>query len=94
MIDVFGKKAMNYMKWIYLLPGLIFAGVSNVDKLWVFANISVGACAIPNLIAILALSGVFFKLMKDYLTGKNEYATEIVDSLKNYIKTAPSRDSK
>ena len=94
VIDVFGKKAMNYMKWIYLLPGLIFAGVSNVDKLWVFANISVGACAIPNLIAILALSGVFFKLMKDYLTGKNEYATEIVDSLKNYIKTAPSRDSK
>lgn len=59
-----------------------------MDKLWVFANISAGVCSIPNLVAILALSGAFFKLMHDYLTGKNEYATIIVDYKKNYVKTA------
>jgi len=59
-----------------------------VDKLWVSVNISVGVCSIPNLVAILALSGAFFKLMHDYFTGKNKYLTIIVDYKKNYVKTA------
>jgi len=72
-INVFGKGSMKVLNWLYLLPGVIFAGVANVDRLWIFANISVGVCAIPNLIAILALSGVFFKLMRDYITNRNAY---------------------
>lgn len=87
-VNVFGKKAMKILKVFYLIPGLIFAGITDVDKLWVLADIAVGVCAIPNLIAILALSGVFIKLMKDYLEGKNEYATRIVDYKKNYVRTA------
>jgi len=70
------------------MPGVIFAGIADVDKLWVFANISVGVCSLPNLVAVLALSGAFFKLMKDYLQARNEYATSIVDSSKKYVKTA------
>ena len=58
-----------------------------MDKLWVFANISVGCCAIPNLIALVALNGVFFKLMKDYMEGKNKYSTAIVDVTKKYVRT-------
>jgi AGCS family alanine or glycine:cation symporter len=88
VINVFGKKTVKYLKWFYFIPGVVFAGVAEVDKLWVFANISVGACAIPNLIAVLALSGVFFKLMKDYLGKKNEYKTAIVDVKENYIKSS------
>lgn len=84
--DVFGKKAMKYMKWVYLVPGVIFAGVSHVDKLWVFANITVGFCALPNLIAVLTLNGVFFTLMKDYLSGENKYTTAVTDKTKKYIK--------
>lgn len=90
IVNLFGKKAIKYLKWFYLMPSVIFAGISNVDKLWVFANISVGVCSIPNLIAVLALSGAFFKLTKDYLHERNEYATRIVDSLKKYVKTAKS----
>ena len=90
-INLFGKKAIRYLKWIYLMPGVIFAGVTNIDKLWVFANISVGVCSLPNLVALLALSGVFFKLMKDFLQEKNEYKTEIVDTQKNYVKTAAKK---
>lgn len=88
IVNVFGKKATKFLKWFYLIPGVIFAGIADVDKLWVFANISVGVCSIPNLIAVLALSGVFFTLMKDYLHVRNEYATKIVDSSKKYIKMA------
>jgi AGCS family alanine or glycine:cation symporter len=87
-VNLFGKKAAPYLKWIYLLPGIIFAGTANVDQLWVFANISVGVCSLPNLVALIALSGAFFKLMKDYLQNKNEYATSIVDSKHNYVRTA------
>jgi AGCS family alanine or glycine:cation symporter len=88
VVNLFGKKAPNYLRWVYLLPGVIFAGIAYVDRLWVFANISVGVCSLPNLVALIALSGGFFRLMKDYLLDKNEYTTSIVDSKRNYVKTA------
>jgi len=88
LVNVFGKKAVRYLKWLYLIPGILFAGFADVDRLWVFANIAVGVCAIPNLVAVLALSGVFFKLMKDYLNDTNKYATRIVDSSKEYVQIA------
>ncbi len=87
-VDVFGQRVMKYLRWFYLVPGIIFAGVANVDKLWVFANISVGVCSVPNLIAVLALNGAFFVLMKDFLSQRNEYSCWIVDSSKNYVKKA------
>jgi AGCS family alanine or glycine:cation symporter len=86
VVNIFGQRSITVFKWLYLVPGILFAGFADVDKIWVFVNICVGGCAIPNLIAVLALSGVVFKLMKDYLHGKNEYATSIVDGTGNYIK--------
>ena len=91
--DAFGRASLRCLKWIYLLPGIVFAGFSDVDRLWVFANIAVGACALPNLIAVLALSGAFFALMKDYMEGRNEYATEITDRTRLYIRNAMRRSS-
>jgi AGCS family alanine or glycine:cation symporter len=84
--DLFGVGAMKIAKWLYLMPGIIFAGVPHVDKLWVFADISVGVSSIPNVIGVLSLSGVFFTLMKDRLSGRNEYTTAIVDANRNYVK--------
>ncbi len=89
IISLFGKRVMIYLKWVYLIPGVLFAGIADVEKLWVFANISVGVCSLPNLVALLALSGAFFKLMRDYMMDKNKYATVVVDSTKTYVKTAP-----
>jgi AGCS family alanine or glycine:cation symporter len=85
-VNVFNKKYVKYFRWLYLLAGILFAGVTNVDRLWVFANISVGVCALPNLVALLVLNGVFFKLMKDYMSGTNKYTTEITDSTQQYVK--------
>ena len=70
------------------MPGVIFAGITNVDQLWALANISVAASALPNLVALLLLSGVFVKLMKDYLGGANEFATAITDESRQYIRMA------
>jgi AGCS family alanine or glycine:cation symporter len=88
IVSLFGKKATAYMKWLYLLPGVLFAGIADVEKLWVFANISVGVCSLPNLVALLVLSGAFFKLMRDYVLDKNEYTTAVVDSSKIYVRKA------
>ena len=88
---VFGKTAIKYLKWFYLIPGVVFAGVADVDKLWVFADISVAVCSLPNLVAILALSGAFFKLMNDFLEGRHRYATSIVDAQKNYVQMAKNK---
>jgi AGCS family alanine or glycine:cation symporter len=87
-VNVFNKKYVKYFRWLYLLPPILFAGVANVERLWLFANISVGVCALPNLVALLALNGVFFKLMKDYMSGTNKYTTAMTDSTKQYVKEA------
>ena len=84
---LFGKRAIRYLRWFYFMPGVLFAGFANVDKLWVIADISVGVVAIPNLIALLFLGGVFAKLMKDYLSGELQYSTAAVDASKRYIKS-------
>ncbi len=88
--SLFGPHAIKYLKWVYFLPGVLFADVSNVDKLWVVANISVGVTALPNLVAILLLSGVFFKLMRDYLSGERAYDTALTDVTRRYLKTPNS----
>ncbi len=91
MVSLFGEKVFRFAKWIYFMPGVIFAGITNVDQLWALANISVAASALPNLVALLLLSGVFLSLMKDYLSGENRYATAITDDSKQYVRMASAR---
>ena len=64
---------------ILVIAGVVFAGVADVDRLWVFANIAVAVVAIPNLVAMLCLSGVFVTLMRDEISGTREYATAKMD---------------
>ncbi len=76
----------RWIRFLYFIPPLIFAGVADVDRLWVFANIAVAICAIPNLIAVLSLSGAFMTLMGDYLSGRGRYATGVIDVSKEYVQ--------
>lgn len=94
VLDLFGTKAVKPLTAIYLLPAIMFAGVADVDRLWVFANISVGVCALPNLVALLALNGVFFVLMKDYLSGKEKFNCADVDRTGGYVRKAKSLRAK
>ena len=88
LVDLFGERSFRFLKWIYFLPGVVFAGVTQVDQLWSLANISVAASALPNLLALLLLSGAFVALMRDYLDGTRAYATERIDRTRQYIRTA------
>jgi AGCS family alanine or glycine:cation symporter len=88
LVNLFGESVFYYVRWIYFLPGVVFAGIANVDQLWALANISVAASALPNLVALLLLSSVFTALMKDYLSGENRYATAITDKNKRYLRMA------
>ena len=90
LVSLFGETVFGYVKWVYFLPGVVFAGITNVDQLWALANISVAASALPNLVALLMLSGVFMTLMKDYLSGENRFTTEVTDNSKQYIRMAKS----
>ena len=88
LVNLFGERFFYYARWIYFMPGVVFAGITNVDQLWALANISVAASALPNLVALLMLSGVFMALMKDYLSDKNQYATAVTDKSREYIRMA------
>ncbi len=79
-MNLVGVRPIPVLKWLYFLPGVLVAGIADVDRLWVVANIAVGSVAIPNLFALLCLSGVFRKLMTDEVTGTRAYAMERVDA--------------
>ena len=88
LVHLFGERVFGYVKWVYFLPGVLFAGITQVDELWSLANISVAASALPNLLSLLLLSGAFLKLMHDYVSGTNAYTTAAIDGTPNYVKIA------
>jgi alanine or glycine:cation symporter, AGCS family len=76
---IFGKKRILFYRFLYLLvivPGAIFA----LEIVWTFANITNGLMAIPNVIAILALSNVV-KKETNHLLGAEE--TEVAQVVMN-----------
>ena len=79
LVNLVGVRPVRVLRWLYFLPGVVVAGVADVDGLWVVANIAVAAVAIPNLVAMLSLGGVFTTLMKDEISGRRVYATTNVD---------------
>ena len=59
------KKAVNVYKWLYILA--VFIGpYMTVSAVWTIADIFNGLMAIPNIIALVALSGVVAKETKEY----------------------------
>ena len=88
MTDLFGARAFRYLRWIYFLPGVIFSGITQVDQLWMVADISVAVSALPNLVALVFLSGVFLVLMRDYTSGTMRYTTRYTDGGGDWVRRA------
>ena len=86
LVSLVGVRWFRALRWFYFIPGVIFAGVADVDQLWLFANIAVAVVAIPNLFAMLFLSGVFLTLMRDHISGENRYATANVDGTEKVLR--------
>ena len=62
-------KAVKVYRWLYILA--VFIGpYMTVEAVWTIADIFNGLMAIPNMIAIFALSGVVIKETKDFFEKK------------------------
>ena len=79
LVHLVGRRPTRVLRWLYFVPGVVVAGIADVDSLWVVANITVAVSAIPNLLAMVFLAGVFSRLMRDEVTGERAYATAKVD---------------
>jgi len=67
---LFGKKALMPFRIVY--GAMTFVGaVIALDLVWDIADMFNAFMAIPNLITLIALSGVIVKVTKDYLWDKN-----------------------
>ena len=65
------KKAVAVYKWLYILA--VFIGpYMTVSAVWMIADIFNGLMAIPNIIALVALSGVVTKETKEYFAKKKK----------------------
>ena len=71
----FGEKALEYLGGLKLVKPYrfiwvvaVFTGcISKIDLVWVFADCANGLMALPNLISLLALSGVLVQQTQYYL---------------------------
>lgn len=69
---LFGVNAWNYFVY-FQAAAVVIGSVLNTSVVWILAEIVNGLMAIPNLIAVLALSGVFIGLIKDFQNKENAY---------------------
>ena len=68
---LFGQKAVKYYSAIVLV--FIFVGaLLKVDLVWTLSDFFNGLMVIPNLLALVALSGLVSKLYKEYQRKKSE----------------------
>lgn len=66
-------KAVKVFRWIYILA--VFIGpYMTVSAVWTIADIFNGLMAIPNMIAIFALSGIVVKETRDFFRKKKHQA--------------------
>ncbi len=66
---LFGTKAIKPYQIIFILF-VVVASVASIDVIWDIADTLNGLMAIPNFIAVFALSGVVAKLTKDHFAKK------------------------
>ena len=65
---IFGLKGVQPYRYLYVL--LVFIGaVANLDLVWTFSDVMNGLMIVPNLIALLVLSPVIFKLCQQYFAN-------------------------
>ncbi|MGR6837531.1 alanine/glycine:cation symporter family protein [Syntrophomonas erecta] len=65
---LFGKKALRIFQLLVLLF-VIFGTTLEVPLVWELADVFNGLMIIPNLIAVLGLSGIAMAVLRDYETG-------------------------
>jgi len=65
-----GLKAAKYYQFVFILV-IVVGSVTSLDVVWDIADTFNGLMAIPNFIALFALSPVVFKLTKDFFAERS-----------------------
>ncbi len=66
---LFGRKSIKIYKWVYLLA-IPLGAMLKLEIVWVFADIANAFMALPNLVALLGLSGVVYADTRSYFSRK------------------------
>lgn len=72
---LFGEKCDKIYKTVFVLF-IVVGATMNLGLAWDIADTLNGLMAIPNLIAVLALSGTVFKLTKEYFADRRNVAAQ------------------
>ncbi len=72
---IFGVKAISPYRilWVVAIP---FGAVFPLDALWLLADVMNGLMAVPNLVALLLLSPIVFKITRDHFSGTSRPGNE------------------
>lgn len=71
-IYLFGERAVKPYRILFI--ALVFVGcVTKPSLAWELSDLFNGLMAVPNLIAVLSLSGEVFRILRRYLTPAGEY---------------------
>ena len=70
---LFGLKVSKAYQVLFIIV-VVIGAVASLDVVWDIADTFNGLMAIPNFIALFALSGVVAKLTKEYFFDKNKLA--------------------
>lgn len=64
---LFGDKAIVPYRFLFCV--MIFVGaILKLEEVWTFGDVALGIMAIPNLIALIALSGVLVRMTNEYFS--------------------------
>lgn len=66
---LFGLKAASIYKALYVVI-IVVGAVSSIDVVWDISDTFNGLMAVPNFIALIALSPVVIKMTKEYFFNK------------------------
>jgi len=84
---LFGKKGIKYYRIIALLM-IVLGSVLEVDLVWGLADTFNALMVIPNLIALIGLSGIVVKTTKDFEMKYESEKTEKKSIIKRMLNTA------
>jgi AGCS family alanine or glycine:cation symporter len=79
---LFGPKGTKIYKWFFLL--FVFIGaVAQLEDVWNFGDAALGFMTLPNLLAIILLSGKLKKMTKNYFSVEQKTYKEILQEKGN-----------
>ena len=68
---LFGPRAIPIYRWTFIFF-FFMGGILPLQAVWTFGDVALGLMTIPNLIALLFLTGFVVKLTKEYFSREHK----------------------